>query len=118
MAALVPRQLRRAFELELAEVTGVRPFARVYALVQLGLAEGEERLLAVLTGEGPLSRVDEIVPGQRVRFGKALPTVGAGEWTGAGVGDDMFLLGFLAFEPFVTLGAGVGLVIHMRPVMF
>lgn len=118
MAAPVPRQLRRAFELELAGVAGVRPFARVYALVQLCLAEGEERLLAVLTGEGPLSRVDEIVPGERVRFGEALPAVGAGERTGAGVGDDMFLLGFLALEPFATLGTGVGLVIHVRPVMF
>lgn len=63
MAALVPRQLRRALELELADVAGVGPFARVYALVQLSLAEGEERLLAVLTGEGPLPRVDEVVPG-------------------------------------------------------
>lgn len=63
MAALVSRQLRRAFELELADVAGVRPFARVDALVQLSLAEGEEGLLAVLTGEGPLSRVDEVVPG-------------------------------------------------------
>lgn len=63
MAALVPGQLRRAFELELAEVAGVGPLARVDALVQLSLAQGEEGFLAVLAGEGPLSRVDEVVPG-------------------------------------------------------
>lgn len=118
MAALVSRQLRRAFELERAHVAGVRPLPRVDALVQLSLAEGQEGLLAVSTGEGPLSRVDQIVSGQRVRFGEALPTVGAGERAGAGVGDDVFLLGFLAFEPFITLGTGVGLVVLVRPVMF
>lgn len=118
MAALVPGQLRRAFELELADVAGVRPLARVDALVQLGLAQGEEGLLAVLAGEGPLSRVDQIVPGERVRLGEALPAVGAGEGTGATVGDDVLLLGFLAFEPFVTLGTGVGLVVHVRAVVF
>lgn len=118
MAALVSRQLRRAFELERAHVAGVRPLPRVNALVQLSLAEGQEGLPAVSAGEGPLSCVDQIVSGQRVRFGEALPTVGAGERAGTGVGDDVFLLGFLAFEPFITLGTGVGLVVHVRPVMF
>lgn len=82
-------------------------------LVQLSLAEGEERLFAVAAGERPFSCVDEIVSGQCVRFGEALPAVGAGVWAGAGVGDDMLLLGFLALETFVTLRAGVGPVIHM-----
>lgn len=117
MAALVPGQLRRALELELADAAGVRPLARVDALVQLGLAQGEERLLAVLAGEGPLPRVDQVVPGERVRLGEALPAVGAGEGTGAAVGDDVLLLGFLAFEPFVALGTGVGLVVHVRAVV-
>lgn len=113
MAALVSRQLRRALELELANIAGVRPLPRVYALVQLSLAEGQEGLLAVSAGEGSLSRVDQIVSGQCVRFGEALPAVGAGERASAGVGDDVFLLGFLGFEPFVALGTGVGLVVHM-----
>lgn len=86
--------------------------------MQLSLAEGEERLLAVSAGEWPFSCVNEIVPGQRVRFGEALPAVGTGVRAGAGVGDDVFLLGFLALETFVTLRARVGPVIHVRPVMF
>lgn len=113
MAALVPRQLRRALELELADVAGVRPLPRVNALVQLSLAEREERLLTVGAGERPLSRVDEIVSGQRVRFGEALPAEGAGVRAGAAVGGDVFLLGFLALETLVTLRAGVGPVVHM-----
>lgn len=113
MAALVSRQLRRALELELADVAGIWPLPRVNTLVELSLAEGEERLLTVSTGERPLSCVNEIVSGQCVGFGEALPAVGAGVRAGAGVGDDMFLLGFLALETFVTLRAGVGLVVHM-----
>lgn len=113
MAVLVSRQLRRALELELAEVARVRPLARVNTLVQLSLAEGEERLLAVSAGERPLSCVNEVVSGQRVWFGEALPAVGAGVWAGAGVGDDVLLLGFLTLESFVTLRAGVGPVVHV-----
>lgn len=113
MAALVSRQLRRALELELADVAGVRPLPRVDALVQLSLAEGEERLLAVSTGERPLSCVNEVMPGQGIRFGEALPAVGAGVRACASVGNDVLLLGFLALETFVTLRAGVGLVVHM-----
>lgn len=113
MAAFVPRQLRRALELELADVAGIRPLPRVDALVQLRLAEGEERLLTVSAGERPFSCVDEIVSRQRVRFGEALPAVGAGVRAGAGVGDDVLLLGFLGLETFVTLRAGVGPVVHM-----
>ncbi len=113
MAALVSRQFGRALELELADVAGIRPLPRVNTLVQLSLTEGEERLLAVSTWERPLSRVNEIVSGQGVRFGKALPTVGAGVRASTGVGDNMFLLCFLALEAFVTLRAGVGPVVHM-----
>lgn len=118
VAAFVPRQLWRALELELAHVAGIRPLPCVNTLVQLSLAEGKERLLAVATGERPFSCVDEIVSCQCVRFGEALPTVGAGVRAGASVGHDMLLLGFLALKTFVTLRAGVGLVIHMWPVMF
>lgn len=113
MAPLVSRQLRRALELELADVAGIRPLPCVNTLVQLSLAEGEERLLAVSAGERPLSGVNEIVSGQRVRFGEALTAVGAGVRAGAGVGHDVFLLGFLALETFVALRAGVGSVVHM-----
>lgn len=91
MTALVSRQLRRALELELAGVARVRPLPRVSPPVQLGLAEGEERLLTVSAGEGSLSRVNEVVPGQGVRLGEALPTVAAGVWTRPLVGDDVLL---------------------------
>lgn len=118
VASLVSRQLRRALELQLTAVAGVRPLPRVNTLVQLSLAEGEERFLAVSAGERPLSCVDEVVSGQCVRFGEALPADGAGVRAGAGVGDDMFLLRFLALKTFVALIAGVRPVVHVRPVMF
>lgn len=113
MAAFVSCQLRRALKFEFADVAGVWPLPRVNSLVQLSLAEGEERLLAVSAGERPLSRVNEVVSGQCVRFGEALPAVAAGVRTGAGVGDDVLLLGFLALETFVALRAGVGPVVHV-----
>lgn len=113
MAAFVSCQLRRALELQLAHVAGIRSLPRVNSLMQLSLAEGEEGLLAVSAGERPLPRVNEVVSGQRVGFGEALPAVGARVRAGAGVGDDMFLLGFLALEAFVALRAGVGPVVHM-----
>lgn len=118
MAAFVSRQLRRALELELADVAGVRPLPCVSALMQLSLAEGEERLLAVSAGEGPLSRVNEVVSGQSVRFGEALAAVAAGVRAGPLVGDDVLLQGFLGLETLVTLRAGEGLLICVRPVMF
>lgn len=118
VAPLVSRQLRRALELELADVAGIRPLARVDALVQLSLAEREEGLVAVRAGERPLARVDEVVSGQRVRFGEALPAEGAGVRAGAAVGHDVLLLRFLALEALVALRAGVGPVVHVRPVMF
>lgn len=87
-------------------------------LVQLRLAQREEGLLAVSAGERPLPRVDQVVSGQRVGFGEPLPAVGAGVRAGAAVRDDVLLLRFLALETFVALRAGVGPVIHMRPVVF
>lgn len=118
MAAFVSRQLRRALELELADVARVRPLPRVSAPVQLSLAEGEERLLAVSAGEGPLSRVNEVVSGQSVRLGEALAAVAAGVRAGPLVGDDVLLQGFLGLETLVTLRAGEGLLVCVRPVMF
>lgn len=117
VAALVSRQLRRALEPELAGVAGVRPLARVSPPVQLGLAEGEERLLAVSAGEGPLSRVYEVMPGQGVRLGEALPAVAAGVRTRPLVGDDVLLEGLLGLEAFVALRAGEGLLVCVRAVM-
>lgn len=117
MAALVSRQLRGALEPELARGAGIRPLARVNALVELRLAEGEEGLLAVVAGERPLPRVDEIVSGERVRLGEALPTVGARVRTGAAVGDDVLLLRLLALEAFVTLRTRVGSLVHVGPVV-
>ena len=55
VAALVAAQLRRALELEVAHAAGVRPLARVDALVQPRLAQREEGLAAVGAGEGPLA---------------------------------------------------------------
>lgn len=118
MAAFVSRQLRRALEPELARVAGVRPLPRVGPLVQLGLAEGEEGLVAVSAGERPLSCVDEVVPGQRVRLGEALAAVGARVGAGAAVRGDVLLLRLFALEAFVALRAGVGSVVHVRSVMF
>lgn len=86
--------------------------------MQLGLAEREEGLLAVSTGEWPLSGVDEVVSGQSVRFGEALSAVGAQVRAGAAVGNDVLLMSFFALESFVTLRAGVRPFVQVRPVMF
>lgn len=83
------------------------------ALVQLSLTQREEGLLAVAARERPLPRVDEDVPSKCIGFGEALPAVGARVRPGAGVGKDVLLLRLLALEPFVTLGAGVGPVVHV-----
>lgn len=105
MTALVSRQLRRALEPELAGVAGIRPLPRVCPPVQLGLAEGKERLLTVSAREGPLSRVNEVVPRQRVWLGEALPAVAAGVRTRPLVGDDVLLQSFLGLEALVALRA-------------
>lgn len=81
--------------------------------MQLSLAEGEKGLLTVCAGERPLSCVDEVVSGEGVGFGEALPAVGAGVRAGAAVGKDVFLLGFLALKALVALRAGVRPFIHM-----
>lgn len=57
--------------------------------------------------------MDEVVSGEGVWFGEALPAVGAGVRAGTGVGKDVFLLGFLALKALVTLRAGVRPVIHV-----
>lgn len=85
--------------------------------VQPSLAQSEEGLLAVSARKRPLSCVDEVVSSQCVRFAEALPTIGAWVRPGPGVGDDVFLLGFLALKTFVALRAGVGPVIYVGPVM-
>lgn len=73
--------------------------------VQLGLAQGEERLLTVSAGEGPLPCVNEVVPGQGIRLGEALPAVAAGVRTGPLVGGDVLLQGLLGLEALVALRA-------------
>lgn len=88
------------------------------SLVQLSLAEGEEGLLAVSAGERPLSRVHQVVSGQRVRLGEALAAVGARVRSGAAVRDDVLVLSLFALESFVALRARVGPVVHVGPVMF
>lgn len=113
MAAFVSCQLGRALELQLACVAGIRAFPRVDSLMQLSLAEGEEGLLTVSTGEWPLSCVDKVVSGEGVGFGEALPAVSAGVGAGPGVRDDVLLLCFLALKALPALRAGVRPVVHV-----
>lgn len=59
----------------------------------------------------------EVVSGQSVWFGEALPTEVTRVWPGACVGDDMLLLSSFALEPLLTQTARVGSVIYVGPVV-
>lgn len=58
-----------------------------------------------------------MVPGQSVWFGESFPTIRARVRAHAGVGDDMFLLGFFALKPLVTLIASVRSLISVGAVV-